>query len=79
MDALKPSGKPFDISKWEVWEAYRQVRAASSQTSSPNQRSLPHWMGGCARVKHTRGQAIGRRQTRALFWDRRMVIGPPRR
>jgi len=27
VDKLKPSGKPFDISKWEVWEAYRQVRA----------------------------------------------------
>ena len=27
VDKLKPSGKSFDISKWEVWEAYRQVRA----------------------------------------------------
>jgi RNA-directed DNA polymerase len=27
MDRLKPSGKAFDISKWEVWEAYQQVRA----------------------------------------------------
>jgi group II intron reverse transcriptase/maturase len=27
MDRLKPSGKSFDISKWEVWEAYRQVKA----------------------------------------------------
>ena len=27
MDQLKPSGKSFDISKWEVWEAYRQVKA----------------------------------------------------
>ena len=27
MDTLKPSGKPFEISKWEVWEAYRQVKA----------------------------------------------------
>ncbi|REH17398.1 group II intron reverse transcriptase/maturase, partial [Kutzneria buriramensis] len=27
MDKLKPSGKPFASSKWEVWEAYRQVRA----------------------------------------------------
>ena len=27
MDKLKPSGKSFDISKWEVWEAYRQVKA----------------------------------------------------
>ncbi|MEV3965236.1 group II intron reverse transcriptase/maturase [Nocardia sp. NPDC050193] len=27
MDELKPSGKPFEISKWEVWEAYRQVKA----------------------------------------------------
>ena len=27
MDELKPSGKPFSISKSEVWEAYRQVRA----------------------------------------------------
>jgi len=24
---LKPSGKPFDISKQEVWEAYKKVRA----------------------------------------------------
>jgi group II intron reverse transcriptase/maturase len=27
MGELKPSGKPFDISKAEVWEAYRQVKA----------------------------------------------------
>ena len=27
MDVLKSSGKSFDISKWEVWEAYRQVKA----------------------------------------------------
>ena len=27
MDELKAPGKPFDISKWEVWEAYRQVKA----------------------------------------------------
>ena len=27
MAALKPSGKPFEITKWEVWEAYRQVKA----------------------------------------------------
>jgi RNA-directed DNA polymerase len=27
MDTLKSSGKPFEISKWEVWEAYRQVKA----------------------------------------------------
>lgn len=28
MDRLKPSdSKPFEISKWEVWEAYRQVKA----------------------------------------------------
>jgi hypothetical protein len=27
MDVLKPSGKPFEITKWEVWEAYRQVKA----------------------------------------------------
>jgi len=27
VDRLKPSGKPFDISKREVWEAYRQVKA----------------------------------------------------
>ena len=27
MDKLKSPGKPFEISKWEVWEAYRQVRA----------------------------------------------------
>jgi RNA-directed DNA polymerase len=27
MNELKSSGKPFKISKWEVWEAYRQVKA----------------------------------------------------
>jgi RNA-directed DNA polymerase len=27
MGELKPSGKPFEITKWEVWEAYRQVKA----------------------------------------------------
>ncbi len=27
MDKLKSPGKPFEISKWEVWEAYRQVKA----------------------------------------------------
>lgn len=27
MDELKSSTKPFEISKWEVWEAYRQVKA----------------------------------------------------
>lgn len=27
MDTLKSSGKSFDISKWEVWEAYQQVKA----------------------------------------------------
>ncbi len=27
MDELKSSGKPFEISKREVWEAYRQVKA----------------------------------------------------
>jgi RNA-directed DNA polymerase len=27
MDKLKSSGKPFEISKREVWEAYRQVKA----------------------------------------------------
>ena len=27
MDELKAPGKPFDISQWEVWEAYRQVKA----------------------------------------------------
>ena len=27
MGELKPSGKPFAISKAEVWEAYRQVKA----------------------------------------------------
>jgi hypothetical protein len=27
VDELKPSGKPFAITKWEVWEAYRQARA----------------------------------------------------
>jgi retron-type reverse transcriptase len=27
MGKLKSQGKPFDISKWEVWEAFRQVKA----------------------------------------------------
>ena len=27
MNQLKSAGKPFEISKWEVWEAYRQVKA----------------------------------------------------
>src|SRR4029453_9005751 len=27
VDELKAPSKPFDISKWEVWEAYRQVKA----------------------------------------------------
>jgi RNA-directed DNA polymerase len=27
VDELKAPDKPFDISKWEVWEAYRQVKA----------------------------------------------------
>ena len=27
MSELKSSGKPFAISKWEVWEAYEQVKA----------------------------------------------------
>ena len=27
MGEQKPSGKPFDISKQEVWEAYKKVRA----------------------------------------------------
>jgi len=27
MDGLKAAEKPFEISKREVWEAYRQVKA----------------------------------------------------
>jgi len=27
VDELKSAGKSFEISKWEVWEAYRQVNA----------------------------------------------------
>jgi hypothetical protein len=27
MDELKSPGKSFDISKWEVWEAYKKVKA----------------------------------------------------
>jgi RNA-directed DNA polymerase len=27
MSALKSQGKSFEISKWEVWEAFRQVKA----------------------------------------------------
>ncbi len=27
MSELKSSGKPFEISKWEVWEAYERVKA----------------------------------------------------
>ena len=26
MDKLKSSEKPFEISKWEFWEAFREVR-----------------------------------------------------
>jgi retron-type reverse transcriptase len=26
MGKLKSAGKPFEISKWEVWEAYREVK-----------------------------------------------------
>jgi hypothetical protein len=26
MDRLKSAGKSFEISKWEVWEAYREVK-----------------------------------------------------
>ena len=26
MDELKLAGKPFEISKWEVWEAFREVK-----------------------------------------------------
>ena len=33
MDQLKSSGKPFEISKWEVWEAYRQVKAFQTSPS----------------------------------------------
>ena len=32
MGEQKPSGKPFDISKQEVWEAYKKVRANCSAT-----------------------------------------------
>jgi group II intron reverse transcriptase/maturase len=27
VDELKSSGKPFDVSKWEVWEAFERVKA----------------------------------------------------
>jgi hypothetical protein len=27
VDGLKSAGKSFEISEWEVWEAYRQVKA----------------------------------------------------
>ncbi len=27
MDELKSTGKPFEISKWEVWEAWQKVKA----------------------------------------------------
>jgi RNA-directed DNA polymerase len=27
VDELKSSGKPFDVSKWEVWEAWERVKA----------------------------------------------------
>jgi len=27
MDRQKPSGKPFDISKWEVLDAWKKVKA----------------------------------------------------
>ena len=27
MNELKSSAKPFEISKWEVWQAYQKVKA----------------------------------------------------
>ena len=36
MDELKASGKPFDISKQEVWEAWEKVRA---------NKGAPGWTG----------------------------------
>ncbi len=27
MGELSSSGRPYEISKWEVWDAYRQVKA----------------------------------------------------
>ncbi len=35
MDELKSSGKPFVISKWEVWEAYSQSGRAGCGRSDP--------------------------------------------
>ncbi|MEX2619652.1 MAG: hypothetical protein WD250_05485 [Egibacteraceae bacterium] len=26
MDKLKSQGKPFEISKWDVWEAFKRVK-----------------------------------------------------
>ena len=36
MGELKSPGKPFDISKREVWEAYQKVKA---------NKGAPGWMG----------------------------------
>ena len=44
MDTLKSQGKSFDISKWEVWEAFRQVKAIRvllGWTASPSRTSRP--------------------------------------
>ena len=34
MGELKPPGKPFDISKWEVQEAYQKVKANKGRAGS---------------------------------------------
>ena len=35
MGKLKVSGKPFDISKREVWEAYEKVKASGFYKTNP--------------------------------------------
>jgi len=36
---LKVSGKPFEISKWAVWEAYQKVKANKGHPESMRCRS----------------------------------------
>jgi hypothetical protein len=42
---LKSPGKPFDISKWEVWEAYKKVKANKGAA-----RARPGWMAALSRT-----------------------------
>ena len=40
---LKSQGKPFEISKWEVWEAFRQVKA-KHRLYCPGRSAEPPWV-----------------------------------